>query len=197
MRIILVVGLLLVAVIASACLGGSEGPGVPTEKEPEVGILKGDIAKDFTVYDRDGNAVQLSDFRGQYVFLNFWSSWCPPCRVEMPMMEEIYQERRGELAMLAVSSPFSFGDETEEKAIAFFDENGFSYTLLYDRDGRIEKSYRIFNIPVTYLIRPDGVIAAALTGPRNWSSDDCRQLLELFFAGEDFDITPIEDCGEV
>ena len=109
----------------------------------------GDVAPDFTLATLKGDSVRLSDYRGKVVFLNFWATWCPPCREEMPSMESLYRGLKGrEFEMLAVSI-----DRKEEKAMRPF-VTGFPLTfpVLLDPDKEIYGLYRLTGVPETFII---------------------------------------------
>ncbi|MBQ4347432.1 MAG: TlpA family protein disulfide reductase, partial [Firmicutes bacterium] len=88
------------------------------------------MAPDFTVYDSEGNAVMLSDFIGKPIVLNFWASWCGPCKMEMPEFNEAYAELGEDIQFLMVN--VTTGRETQESASAFIEENGYSFPVFYD-----------------------------------------------------------------
>lgn len=125
---------------------------------------------DFEIKDLKGDVVKLSDYKGQIVFLNFWATWCPPCRHEMPYMESIYQQYgdRG-VAMLAVSSTEhelqwrgSDSKKAERQVREFIDKEGYTFPVLLDPDNEIVEEYRniypIAGIPITYMLDRKGII---------------------------------------
>src|SRR5690554_2548212 len=99
-----------------------------TGSKIEFGLNAGNTAYDFQLEDMNGETVQLSDFRGQKVFLNFWASWCPPCRVEMPLLQEFHEEQ-DEVAVLGVNVISSESDP--ENVTEFIDEFGLTFTNVY------------------------------------------------------------------
>jgi peroxiredoxin len=128
------------------------------------GILAvGDIAYDFELDDFDGGRVRLSDFRGRPVIVNFWATWCAPCRIEMPELQEAFDQHQDEgLAILALDQ-----DEPVERAREFFyDEMGLSFTPLVDEKSAIASAYSSYSVlPTTYFIAPDGTVTAIHRGP--------------------------------
>ena len=131
-----------------------EETGSETEEDP----LR---APDFTVYDRDGNQVRLSDFVGKPVVLNFWASWCGPCKREMPDFNEAHAELGEEIQFLMVNLTTM---ETQESAAALIDEMGYTFPVFYDLDGDAAVTYRTYSIPTTYFIDAQGRGIAQATG---------------------------------
>ncbi|WP_156291974.1 TlpA disulfide reductase family protein [Oceanobacillus salinisoli] len=125
------------------------------EKEEEnVGLEIGNVAPDFELETLEGDKVKLSDLRGKPVMLNFWATWCPPCRVEMPDMQKFHEEN--EVAVLAVNL---FDTEmNKENVRKFVDEFGLTFQIGMDGDGEVAAKYRINPIPTTYMIDSEGVI---------------------------------------
>ncbi|MFZ5989128.1 MAG: TlpA family protein disulfide reductase [Bacillota bacterium] len=126
------------------------------------------MAYDFTLTDLDGNTVKLSDYRGKIVFVNFWASWCGPCRSEMPEFDRVNRELlKGEDAViLAVNLTTGFRGETEEKAREYINSSGYSLHVLLDKDGSVADKYNIVSIPTTYVVDRDGSIYTVLEGAR-------------------------------
>ena len=116
-------------------------------------------APDFTVYDADGNAVKLSDFIGKPVVLNFWASWCGPCKSEMPEFEEAYKEHGSDIHFVIVNLTDG-SRETTETARAFIDTQGYTFPVYYDTDIDAAMQYAVSSIPATYFIDADGNLTA-------------------------------------
>ena len=114
-------------------------------------------APDFTVYDIDGNAHKLSEFRGKPVILNFWASWCGPCKSEMPDFDEKYQQYGDEIQFLMVNLTDG-SQETVETASAFISGQGYSFPVFYDTDVDGAVQYGVNAVPVTYLIDAEGYL---------------------------------------
>ena len=112
-------------------------------------------APDFTVYDREGNPVKLSDFRGQPVILNFWASWCGPCKAEMPDLEEAYLAHGGEIAFLVVNLTDG-RNETVDSASSYIAQQGYTFPVYYDTSLEAVYAYGINSIPMTYFIDGQG-----------------------------------------
>ncbi len=122
-------------------------------------------AADFTLVDQFGETRSLSDYAGKVVFLNFWATWCPPCRAEMPDIQAVYEKYKdsGEVAVLGVALPDQGGEGSAEEIAAFLAENGYSYPVVMD-DGALTYYYQISAYPTTFMIRKDGTIYGYVTG---------------------------------
>lgn len=120
-------------------------------------------APDFTVYDLEGNAHALSDFRGKPVLLNFWASWCGPCTGEMPEIQSFYDSYGDQVHFLIVNLTDG-SQETVESASAFIDRQGYTFPVYYDTDMDGAMTYGVSSIPVTYFIDADGAAAAWVQG---------------------------------
>ena len=131
-------------------------------------------AKDFTLENLEGSLVSPKDFQGKVVFLNFWATWCPPCRAEMPAMEKLWQKFKEEdFVILAVDLR-----EGKEKVSSFMKENCYTFPVLLDSRGGVANTYGIRAIPTTYLLNPEGRIVGKAMGARNWASQDALKLME-------------------
>jgi peroxiredoxin len=156
-RIVIAVVVLFAIIGGAWAIGGREGfgnigaGGINRTLLPKVG----QAAPDFTTYDVSGNVVSLSDYRGHPVWLNFWGSWCPPCRSEMPDAEAAYQQLAPKgLVMLAVSLK-----EPPQDAAAFAAKNHATFTILSDQYlDRTGYAYPIFNFPTHFFIDSSGII---------------------------------------
>ena len=134
----------------------------------------GEAAPDFEVETFDGETLRLSDLRGKVVVLNFWASWCPPCRWEMPFFETMWQEY-GERGVVFVGIAMS---DTLENVKAFAEEAGVTYPVALDTTTEIARDYEILSLPTTYFIGKDGNIERKLTSAAN------EGLLKVFLRGQ-------------
>ncbi|MCR4990605.1 MAG: redoxin domain-containing protein [Lachnospiraceae bacterium] len=125
-------------------------------------------APDFTLTDQYGVTHTLSDYKGKVVFLNFWATWCPPCRQEMPDIQAFYEKSQSdpdsELVILGVAFPDMGGELSEEGIKDFLDENGYTYPTLMDKSGSLLYPYYISAYPTTYMIDRDGNVFGSITG---------------------------------
>jgi peroxiredoxin len=148
--------------------GLSQRSGIGASSPVEVGgsgpaPRAGSPAPDFELADLDGGKVKLSDFRGRPVWINFWATWCPPCRAEIPDVEAAYQERKGQgLALLSVSI-----GEDAETVRQFVGTYGMTSTVLLDPDNIAASLYRINGIPTHLFVDKDGVIRELVVGGLN------------------------------
>ena len=138
---------------------GSQGQ-VGQQEEEQSQELQ--MAPDFTVYDAEGNPVSLSEYFGKPIVLNFWASWCGPCKAEMPDFEEVYKERGEEIQFLMVNC--TGGRETEESAKNFIADSGYTFPVFYDLDLDASMTYGASSIPMTFFIDAEGYLTAYTQG---------------------------------
>jgi cytochrome c biogenesis protein CcmG, thiol:disulfide interchange protein DsbE len=135
------------------------------EKTKEVGLSVGDVAPDFALQTLTGETMRLSDFRGKPVIVNFWTTWCPPCKKEMPDMEKFYQHYHSEVGLLAVHLT---SQDTVENAKSFINDYQLSFPVVLDKKQKVLKKYQIQTIPTSYIIDGDGVIRKKMIGPMTY-----------------------------
>jgi peroxiredoxin len=131
-------------------------------------------AVEFSLQNLAGREISLGSFRGKVVFLNFWATWCGPCRAEIPSMQLLYSELedRG-FTIVAVNS-----QEAADQVRSFVNEAGMSFPVLLDSTGRIGAAYSVRAIPTTYVIDPSGAIRGRMVGTRDWYSPEIISLVE-------------------
>jgi peroxiredoxin len=141
----------------------------------------GVTAPGFTLSDMQGKPVSLADYRGKVVVLNFWASWCPPCRAEMPSMERLYGTLKGnDFVLLAVNV-----EKNGRSAVAAFSQKiPMSFPVLLDSDQHVSGLYRVGGIPQTFIINKKGEIVQEVTGARDWNSPETRKFLTTLMQGE-------------
>jgi len=143
-----------------------ESLGSSVELLPESGLEKGKAPPDFEVKTLDGQSVKLSDFKGKKVLLNFWASWCPPCKAEMPHMQNFYEDYAEDkkVEILAVNlTDQEYGGI--EDAREFVEAYGLTFPIPTDVDGNLGETYEILTIPTTYVIDTAGLIKQKIVGP--------------------------------
>ncbi len=120
-------------------------------------------APDFTVQDDAGQAVRLSDFSGKPMVVNFWATWCGPCKSELPAFEAAYHAYKDEVGFMMVN--LTDGQrETVEAVKAFIDQNGYSFPVYYDTEYSASQAYGVYSVPLTVFIDADGTIQNAQIG---------------------------------
>ncbi|AGA69042.1 thiol-disulfide isomerase-like thioredoxin [Desulfitobacterium dichloroeliminans LMG P-21439] len=122
------------------------------------------LAADFTVYGTDGTPYKLSDFQGKPVVLNFWASWCPPCREEMPHFNDVYQDHKQDVVFLMVDL-VDGQRETEESGINFVQEQGYDFPIYIDKNLQAATIYGVTTIPTTLFIDAEGYVFTGYKGP--------------------------------
>jgi peroxiredoxin len=165
--------IMLAAVLTMAGCSGGSGTGQV--------LVKGGMAPDFTLRSLDGKTVSLADFRGRPVLLNFWATWCGPCRQEIPFLQEVSEDPewkdRG-LMVLAVN--------LGESAIAvqsFVNDNGLTFTVLLDNGNEVGAQYNARYIPTTYFIDKDGIIRNIKVGAFAAKSDIDQSIINMLTGG--------------
>ena len=147
----------------------------PAEKPVEQETV---VAPDFTLKDQYGKEHSLSDYKGKVIFLNFWATWCGPCKMELPHIQQVYEEygyNKEDVVFLGVVSPGQENTSAEEIQ-AFIEENDLSYPSLFDLDGSIFYQYGVRSFPTTYMIDVDGNVYGAARG--SLTIDMIRDIIE-------------------
>ncbi|MFD1031219.1 peroxiredoxin family protein [Metaplanococcus flavidus] len=149
---------------------GSAVEFLPTDE----GLAKGETAPDFELTTLDGQTARLSDYKGKKVILNFWATWCPPCRAEMPDMQEYYEEQaeKENVEILAVN--LTTEDRGMDKINAFTEEFSLTFPIPMDTEGEIGELYQAAAIPTSYMIDTEGRVQNKIVGPMN------KQMMEDF-----------------
>ena len=161
---------LLLIIVALVLVGGSLYIGSASSSRPSHEPIKlvalGDAAPDFQLEDTTGKKFSLSDLRGKVVLVNFWATWCPPCRAEMPSMEKLNQAMVGEdFVMLAINV------EENARAVvpAFLEKSPHTFSVLYDDQAVVQKLYGVYKFPESFVIRKDGIIDDKVIGAIDWA----------------------------
>ena len=143
----------------------------------DLGIVRIDeklAAPSFRLKDLNGREVKLEDHRGKIVFLNFWATWCLPCRAEMPSMEKLYtQFKDRDFIILAVDL-----QEGTNKVRALKEKFELNFPILLDSDGGVGFMYGVMSIPTTYLIDQEGYVMGGALGARNWAREEAFELID-------------------
>jgi peroxiredoxin len=169
-----------VVVIAAAVAAAVLAALLLSEPVPDP-IRAGQPAPDFQLPRlSDGSPVSLGALRGRVVLVNFWATWCAPCLEEMPAMERLYQELRGEGFELVAVSVDAGRDEVQ----AFRDRLDLSFPILLDPERAVAHAYQSYRYPESYLIDPSGRIAARYIGPRDWDAEVYARSIRRLLPGK-------------
>lgn len=170
----LIIGVIVAAVLGFVLLQRQgfflSGPSAEVTRPASRTVL----APEFALSDLEGKAQRLSDFRGNVVLLNFWATWCPPCRAEMPSMETLYQAYQEQgFVILAVSS------DVQGAAVVqpFMAQYRLSFPALLDTTGRVNGLYGVRSIPTSYLLDRQGRVVSREIGARNWANTEAKALV--------------------
>ena len=158
MRYLVLIGLLLLIGIGAYIY--SNLPATST-------VVAGSVAPDFQLEDTQGNKVRLSELRGKVVMVNFWATWCPPCKEEMPSMERLNKIMAAEdFVMLAVNT-----EQNGHSIVpAFLKNNPHDFTVLYDDKGTVQQQYGVYKFPESFVIGKDGIVDQKVIGQIDWAS---------------------------
>jgi peroxiredoxin len=136
------------------------------------------IAEDFALKTPDGKTFRLSEQRGKTVIVNFWATWCPPCREEMPAMERLYQQHRDRgLVLVAVSL-----DADPAVVAPYLKQNKLSFPIALDPKSEIANKYGVRALPSSFIVDRDGTMTALALGPRHWDNAASHALVEALRA---------------
>jgi peroxiredoxin len=167
-------GLMLTGCVSSTPTPPAPAPPAPT---PAQGPQVDKLAPDFKLQSLDGQTVSLGDFRGKPVLLNFWATWCPPCRFEMPFIQEIYENKEWSgkgLVILAIDI-----GENPSVVKEFMESYDLSFTVLLDIDQDVALEYNIRAIPTTFFIDKDGIIQDIKVGAFSSKTEIERRLIKV------------------
>lgn len=163
--------------------GTEEETGSP-EETSETEDSKVIPALDFTLKDQFGNTHTLADYKGKTIFLNFWATWCGPCKAELPDIQKLYEkyseETEEEVVVLGVAGPKMGNEKTEEEIIEFLEENELTYPVLMDTDWTLFQGYGISSFPTTFMIDKEGNVFGYVPGQLSYDimEDIIRQTKE-------------------
>lgn len=179
------IGLLIVVLLVVAMIGTYVKQQIDKDREIEtaslgkemderkIGLKNGDTPPDFTLTSLDGEDVTLSELRGKKVVLNFWATWCPPCKAEMPHMQNYYEQnaKKDNVEIIAVNLTKAERDVTEDEKIdsvmTFRESFNLTFPILLDPKNSAGLDYQVITIPTTYFIDSNGYIQRAIRGPMN------------------------------
>ncbi len=154
-----IIGVVVVAIIAVVVI-------VLSQKQKFTLMAPGAEAIDFTLPDLEGEKHTLSKLRGNVVFLNFWATWCGPCKDEIPSMQVMHKRFKGKPFKIVAVSIDTADDNVVRK---FADGFGISFLILHDQKGSLKNTYKTTGVPETFIIDQNGIVAEKVWGPRDWS----------------------------
>ncbi len=174
---ILNTGLLMLVLVFLVLVSGCNDQGQAPVAKP---VAVGQMAPDFTLTDMQGKQVSLAQFRGKVVLINFWATWCPPCREEMPSMEELHRKLKDKgLVLLALNV-----DKEGYMAVSnFLSRLQYSFPVLLDTDAKVQNLYQVFRFPETFIVDRNGVIVEKVIGARSWLSGSTFQRINFLLNG--------------
>lgn len=161
----------LFAMLTVAIVQAMEKEEKAIQTENYSGLQAGVKAPDFEIKTLTGETVKLSQFKGKKVMLNFWATWCPPCKEEIPEMEQFYRENKDDIVILAVNV------DPQYDVQRFANEMGMTIPILLDEDDSVNKRYQILTIPTTYFIDAKGIIRNKFLGVM--TIDKMKQFTEV------------------
>lgn len=129
-----------------------------------IGLKKGNVPPNFEFTTLTGDKVKLSDFKGKKLILNFWATWCPPCKEEMSHLEKYYKKNKNSANVEIIAVNMTNQDKPE-RVKEFVDAYELTFPILFDNNGELITAYQILTLPTTYLINTDGTIAHQILGP--------------------------------
>lgn len=165
----------IVILIAVFLIERQKNPALPPPNIPiDVLDIRSDTSWDFVLPDLSGEMVHLSDFKGSVVLLNFFGTWCAPCREEMPSLEKAFQTHKDNgFVVLAIA-----GDKEKETIVSFVQDYKLTFPVLLDPENQVFQQYFVRGIPVTYLLDRQGRIATMYPGEADWNSGKAQALID-------------------
>lgn len=157
------IAFLVIAYFAYTALSGSyhQNQALPENSSSQNSAKQ--AAPDFTVFDAQGNEVKLSDFSGKPIVLNFWASWCPPCKEEMPHFDEVYADEKDNVVFMMIDM-VDGQRETQKKGQQYVSDQGYDLPVYFDNQQQAAATYGISSIPTTVFIDKDGNIITGYQG---------------------------------
>jgi thiol-disulfide isomerase/thioredoxin len=139
------------------------------------------MAPPFSLPNTDGKMISLADYKGKWVFVNFWATWCGPCVMEMPMLAKLHSVMKGKkFEMLAINMEEIEPDQVKK----FIRDNKISFTVLLDKDSKTGRNYAVESLPTTYVVSPAGEIYTRAVGMREWDSEEVVSYFKDLVSGK-------------
>jgi peroxiredoxin len=170
----MLIRLLLILPLFFLLAMGPVGGGKDASQQPNPDSMIGNRAPDFSLKDMNNRTVTLSSLRGKVVLLNFWATWCPPCKAEMPSMNRLYKSLKQKgFEVIAVSTDTSLFHVKE-----YLNSNHFDFIVAHDEQRTVSKQYKVFSMPATFLIDRNGMIIEKFYGEYDWTDPEIRKQIE-------------------
>lgn len=152
-QLAIVTGVIIIGLFWAFSVKSNSKPAPLPQTKPEIGFS----APDFTLKSLDGKTVKLSDFKGKPVYINFWASWCPPCKKEIPEIQKFYTQNKGQVVVLAINITF---DDKLADVQNILKKNNATFPVLLDesQDNAVADLYQVYGIPASFFIDKDGII---------------------------------------
>lgn len=144
--------ILVVILLLAGCSGSEEAGHLPQKKK---------LAPEFQLTTLDRQEIKSSDYRGKWLLMNFWASWCPPCKEEAPVLQKLQDQYKGQLEVLGIN--LTYQDDRKEVG-KFLTDNGVKYDIALDKFGEVSKLYQVQALPTLFFISPEGEIVKQFTG---------------------------------
>ncbi len=149
-----------------------QGSGSAASADTEANVMS--KAPEFSLKDINGKSLSLSSLKGKVILINFWATWCPPCKAEMPSMNKLYNEMRAQgLEVIAVST-----DNSLSTVKGFLAKNRLDFPVLFDEDKAVTRQYHVFSMPTTFLIDRNGMIVEKFYGEEDWNDPAVRKKID-------------------
>ncbi len=170
--------LLVLIVFALAFIQRDKSSKTLQKSEP---LKIGSLAPDFTFPDLNDSERKLSDYRGKVVFINIWATWCPPCIYEMPSMQRLYDQLKGEDFEILAISIDALGKQVVEP---FIQKYHLTFPILLDPTGKIKKLYATTGVPESFIVDKNGILVLKVIGPQKWDSEAVLKFFRRLIQGE-------------
>ncbi len=135
-------------------------------------------APQFTLSDMDGREISLSSFNGKVIIINFWATWCPPCKAEMPSLDSLYREfRNSGLEVIAVSV-----DRSKDDIKDFLRSRSLEFIILHDKELRVSRDYKVYAYPTSFIIDRKGILREKFIGEVDWLSEEMKRTVKGYLS---------------